>query len=153
VAKGWVVVGAIAVAGALPAASPERQAQPPPQEVERYVWELSSIFPDTAAWEAERAAILGGITAGPAWRETPRGGAAGLLRALDAISDRRARATRMTIHGELAHNLDRRSSEAQRFYEVGTDLVGRVEAAVAYLPEEVRRFGADRLGRLYREEP
>ena len=122
-------------------------------ESERYVWELSSIYGDDQAWEADRKAILAGIDRVPRLRGTMKASAAKLADALDEISRLRTAATRMTIYGELAHNLDRGSAEGERRYQVGIDLVPRVEAAVAFAADEILRIGKPRLDAWYRAEP
>ena len=98
---------AAAIVGARTVAAEGRGAS----ESERFVWELSSIYGDDQAWEADRKAILAGIDRVPRLRGTMRASAAKLADALDEISRLRTAATRMTIYGELAHNLDRGSAE------------------------------------------
>lgn len=119
----------------------------------RYVWDPSSLYPGDDAWEAERRSIVEGAASIGRFAEGMDRDAASLADALDAIADLRRRATQMTIYGELVSNLDTRSAEARRRYAVGTELVTRVESAVAFLPEAVARIGESRVEHWLAEEP
>jgi oligoendopeptidase F len=122
-------------------------------DVEHYVWDLSSFYPDRAAWEAERRAILEESASIGRIRNSMGRDAKHLADALDAVSALRTRATKMTIYGELSNNLDRRSAAAQRVYDSGTALAAQTESALAFVPQEVARIGAERLERWLAEEP
>src|SRR6185369_12564839 len=91
----------------------------PDRDLSTYVFDLKDLYRDEAAWEAERRTILAGIQGIGRFRDTMGKDARSLADALDAVSDLRLRATRMTIYGELAANLDPRSAPAQRAFDVG----------------------------------
>jgi oligoendopeptidase F len=120
---------------------------------ERYTWELTSIYPTEAAWEVDRRAILDGIARLPRLQGKLSAAPAALLAGLDEISNLRVAATRMEIYGELAHNLDAKSAEAERRFQVGSELLPRVDAAAAFAGDEVLRVGPARLDEWYRSEP
>lgn len=130
--------------GATPAIDPN---------VDAYVWELSSLYSTVAAWDAERRAILAGTKRVGRLDRTMGTSARRLADAMNEVSDLRTRATKMTIFGELAYNLDTRSAEAKRQYDVGTELVTTVESAIAFVPSRVIQIGEGRLSQWIRLEP
>ena len=146
-----VVLGAAILVSSLVSTSSARAEEK--SELDRYTWELSSIYPSEETWEAERLRILSGIESAGALRATIASDPRSLADGLDAVSDLRTRATKMEIYGELAYNLDRNSAEARRKFEVGTELVSEVESGVAFLPESVGRIGPERLEQWFVEEP
>lgn len=119
----------------------------------RYTWDLASLYPSEAAWEKERKGIVDGIARLPRLHGKLSASPAALLAGLDEISKLRAAATKMEISGELAHNLDAKSADAERWFQVGSELLPRVDAAAAFAGDEILRVGAARLDAWYRSEP
>ena len=136
------------------AASPARGAAPEfDPDVDHYVWSLASLYPNARAWEEERRQILEAASRVARLEQTMARSAADLADALDEISALRTRATKMTIFGELAFNLDARSAEARRQFDVGTALVTSVESAIAFVPTKVIGIGEARVAEWLRAEP
>ncbi len=119
----------------------------------RYVWDLPSLFPDDAAWAAERATIERKIGELARLRGTVCRDARHLADALDEIYDLRARASKMAIFGMLVRDVDTQSEVAQSRYDTSAALEIRVEAAVEFVEDEIRAAGADRLAKWLGEEP
>src|SRR4029077_9966324 len=105
--------------------------------VDHYVWDLSSLYPDRAAWEAERATIESKLKVIGKLRGTLGRDAKSLADGLDQVSDLRARAAKMAVYGELVTSIDTHSEEAQMQYDVGTALESEVESSVAFIRDEI----------------
>lgn len=116
-------------------------------------WDLRTVYPDDAAWNAERDAVLAGIAAMPAVRARPLRERADLLAALAAVSSLRASAGRMARFALLASEVDSSDDVARARQEAATGLEARVEDAVAWLAPAVRALDRDTLARWVREEP
>jgi oligoendopeptidase F len=121
--------------------------------VDHYVWDLSSLYPDRAAWEAERATIESKFKVIGELRGTLGRNAKSLADALDQVSDLRGRAAKMAVYGVLVTSADTRSETAQMQYDVGTALESRVESAIAFIRDEISNLGAKRLNEWFHQEP
>jgi len=121
--------------------------------VDHYVWDLSSLYPDRAAWEAERATIESKLKVIGKLRGTLGLNSKSLADGLDQVSDLRARAAKMAVYGELVTSIDTHSEIAQAEYDVGTALEAQVESAVAFIRDEVSNLGESRLDDWFHQEP
>jgi oligoendopeptidase F len=121
--------------------------------VEHYVWDLSSLYPDRATWEAERATIDSKLKVIGKLKGTLGRDAKSLAAGLDQVSDLRARAAKMAVYGLLVTTVDTRSETAQMQYDVGTALESQVESAVAFIRDEISSLSLDRLNKWFRQEP
>jgi oligoendopeptidase F len=138
-------------ASPLPQPAPIAKAED--TDVERYVWDLSSLYPDRAAWEAERATIDPKLKVIGKLRGTLGRNPKSLADGLDQVSDLRARAAKMAVYGLLVTSVDTHSETAQMQYDVGTALEAQVESAVAFIRDEISTLGASRLNEWFRQEP
>jgi oligoendopeptidase F len=121
--------------------------------VDNYVWDLSSLYPDRAAWEAERATIDSKLKVIGKLKGTLGRDPKSLADGLDRVSDLRARAAKMAVYGVLVTTVDTRSETAQMQYDVGTALESEVESAVAFIRDEISRLGENRLNNWTHQEP
>jgi oligoendopeptidase F len=135
-------------ASPLPQPAPIAKAED--TDVERYVWDLSSLYPDRAAWEAERATIDPKLKVIGKLRGTLGRNPKSLADGLDQVSDLRARAAKMAVYGLLVTSVDTHSETAQMQYDVGTALEAQVESAVAFIRDEISTLGASRLNEWFR---
>jgi oligoendopeptidase F len=138
---------------ASPLPEPAQHAKTENPEVERYVWDLSSLYADWAAWEAERTTIKSKLQVVGKLRGTLGRSPQTLADGLDQVSDLRARAAKMAVYGVLVTSADTRSETAQMQYDVGTALESQVESAVAFIRDEILNLGAKRLNEWFRQEP
>lgn len=121
--------------------------------VDHYVWDLSSLYPDRPAWEAELATIESKLKVIGKLRGTLGRDPKSLADGLDQVSDLRARAAKIAVYGVLVTSVDTRSQTAQVQYDVGTALESRVESAVAFIRDEISTLGPKRLNEWFRQEP
>jgi oligoendopeptidase F len=132
---------------------PAQQVNVTDPDIDRYVWDLSSLYPDQSAWEAERTTILEKIKTIVRLQGSLGRSAKSLADGLDQVSDLRARGSKMAIYGILVSSVDTRSEKAQNQYDVGTTLDAQVEAAVSFVPSELAAIGEQRLTQWLSEEP
>jgi oligoendopeptidase F len=142
-----------AVLQAMPSTTHSSAPRQLSDDLEHYVWDLASFYPDRATWEAERQSILEKSANLGRLRNSMVRDAKSLADALDEVSELRTRATKMTIYGELSHNLDRHSAAAATTYDSGTALAAQIESALAFVPEEIAKIGEERLARWLVQEP
>ena len=57
----------------------------------------------------------------------------------------------MAVYGVLVTSVDTRSETAQMQYDVGTALESEVEAAVAFMRDEISNLGSNRLNEWFRD--
>ncbi|HKC10741.1 MAG TPA: hypothetical protein VKI41_01650 [Vicinamibacteria bacterium] len=122
-------------------------------DTERFVWDLSSLYPNEAAWTAERTAILEKVESIGRRNENGTPTAEALADVLDEVSDLRSRAAKMAVYGVLVSSVDTHSVAARRQYDVGAQLEAQVEGAVAFLPTEIQGVPQGRLLKWLNEEP
>lgn len=152
--KRWITLSALMLASA--GATVGFSAQQPAasaSDINHYIWDLSSLYPNLQAWEAERALIIKKIGTVGHLQGTVGQSPKNLADALDEISDLRARASKIAIFGLLASQLDVRSEVAQTQYNVATALEPQVEAAVAFVADEVLQLGKARMDQWLQQEP
>jgi len=123
------------------------------QAVDRYVWDLSSLYPSDAAWEADRNTIALKLQTIGSLKGTVGKNADTFARALDEIADLRRRAGKMAEYGVLVWMADTSSDKAQSQYDVGITLETQVEGAVSFVEDEVRNTSPKKMAQYMRERP
>jgi len=121
-------------------------------EVDRYVWDLSTLYRDRVAWDAERDYILHRIATIRQVKGTGGQSAKALADELDVVADLRTRAAKMALYGNLVSSVDS-SDMANMQLDVGGALRAQAEAAVAFLPQDVLSIGKTRVMEWLRTEP
>ena len=111
-------------------------------------WDLTTIYPDEGAWEAEYGTILANLQAAAAFRGRLGEGTAVAREALDAIFDLQLQITRLTVYASLRRDEDSTSTEANARYERA--IVASIQAgeALAFLQPEILSLPADVLAGL-----
>jgi oligoendopeptidase F len=122
-------------------------------EVDRYVWNLSSLYPSEADWEADRNVIIVKLQTIGSLRGTVGQNAGAFAHAMNEIADIRRRAGKLAEYGILASMADTSSDKARSQYNVGISLETQVGGAVSFVENEVRNTGADRIAQYMRERP
>jgi oligoendopeptidase F len=135
--------------------SPGAAAQEPvvDPDIDRYVWDLSSLYASHSAWEKERSTIIEGLQTIGNLRGTVGQNADSFAHALDKVADLRRRAGKMAEYGVLVSMADTHSEQAQTEYSVGISLESQVEGAVSFVEDEVRGVGAERIAQYMRMRP
>ena len=119
----------------------------------RYVWDLSTIFRDDAAWEAERQALLAEAPKLAALREGFGRDAAGLRVALDQLSAVNQRLRRLWTYASALASTDNRNPRHQERSGQARAVGGQIGSATAWVNGALRSIGSERLEAYLRTEP
>lgn len=119
----------------------------------RYVWDLSTIFRDDAAWETERQALLAEVPRLAALREGFGRDAASLRAALDQLSAVNQRLRRLGTYASALASTDNRNPRHQERSGQARAVAGRIGSATAWVTAAIRALGAERLEAFLRTEP
>ncbi len=119
----------------------------------RYVWDLSTIFRDDAAWEAERQALLAEAPKLAALREGFGRDAASLRAALDQMSAVNQRLRRLWTYASALASTDNRNPRHQERSGQARAAWGQISSATAWVTGAIRALGAERIDAYLRAEP
>ena len=125
-------------------AGPRAEAQPQtsaPTPTPAEVWDLTRLFPDDAAWDAERQAVATAIPSLAAARGTLGTSAAALRTALDNQSAMSQRLRRLWVYASTqvsTANADRRNQERMALMSA---LSGQIGSALAWMDPELQALG------------
>ena len=119
----------------------------------RYVWDLSTLFRDDAAWEAERQALLAEAPKLAALREGFGRDAASLRAALDQLSAINQRLRRLWTYASALASTDNRNARHQERSGQARAVSGQIGSATAWVNGALRGLGAERLEAYLRTEP
>ncbi len=127
---------------------------PPRGEVPvEYTWNAESVYPSTAAWEAEYQGIAAALPAfarfGGRLGESP----ATLLQALAAYEDLARRTGKLLFYARMSYSVDTANQAAATLQGKAMGLVGQVRAATAFVEPELVALGSATLLRWLQEEP
>lgn len=115
-------------------------------------WDLTDLYPNEAAWNADREAILAEIARIPPLRGTLGGSAASLRAALEATSNVARKASRLAVYANLKADEDRRSAPDQERRQKAQDVFTRLGEATAWMNPEIIALGAPTIER-YAADP
>ncbi len=119
----------------------------------QYKWNAESVFPDRAAWRAEKEAVLAAIPALSAWQGRLGESAAALADCLNAADALRQRVGKLWVYASFAGSVDSADGEATGMIgQVGT-VFAQVESALAFIDPEMLAIGAETLRRWVSDEP
>jgi oligoendopeptidase F len=117
------------------------------------VWDLTDLYPNDAAWSAERTSI-GQATADLArLRGTLGHDAASLRTALQAISDAYKRAGRLYVYASLKADEDLRIASNQERKQQGQDVFTAMGEATAWVEPEILAVGQATVDRYVAADP
>jgi oligoendopeptidase F len=133
---------------AAPAAGGSASATDP-----RYVWDLSTLFKDDAAWEAERQALLAEAPQLLALRSGFGRDAASLRAALDRLSAANQRMRRLWTFASATASTDNRAPRNQERSGQARALWGQMSSATAWVDSAIRELGAPKVEAYLKAEP
>ncbi|MFV3074219.1 oligoendopeptidase F [Niveispirillum fermenti] len=139
---------ALAAAAIIPAAAMAQAQSRPAAGVpapDRDVWDLTPLFKDRAAWDAERQSVADAIPRLLALRGTLGNDAASLRAGLDQISAVRLRFYRLAVYMSTQFSTDARDNAAQEGSSVIRQLGADIGAATAWLDPEIQDIGDDKI--------
>ncbi|MCY4744943.1 oligoendopeptidase F family protein [Pelomonas sp. UHG3] len=119
----------------------------------RYVWDLTPMFANDAAWDAERLAIQAAL---PSLRELRNGftrDAASLRQALDTLSSWRQRYSRVAVYASAMASTDNRDARNQERQSLLRSLGGQWGSALSWVDSEIRQLGEAKVNAWLAAEP
>ncbi|WP_029014488.1 oligoendopeptidase F [Niveispirillum irakense] len=119
---------------------------------ERYVWDLSVLYKDRAAWDAERKAIAAELPALTAMKGTLGKDAATLRTALDKVSSIYLRMNRLSVYMSTQFSTNARDNAAQEGSNLVRQLGADIGSATAWMEPEIQELGADKISALIKAD-
>jgi oligoendopeptidase F len=117
------------------------------------VWDLTAIFPNDAAAESERAAILAELPSLSGFREHLGDSATKFRAALDRRSELLQRARRVHRYAFLKVSEDARVESSQALMASANDMVSQLRAGTAFYDPEIIALGSARIVAFEAAEP
>jgi len=125
----------------------------PAKRDESATWDLRDLYPTTASWDGERAALekeIGGVAR---FKGTLGRDAKSMRAAFEAIAGLDKRLTRLAIYASLKSDEDVRSAADQARNQAGANLLSKFGEATAWIKPEVLSIGAKKVESFIAAEP
>ena len=119
----------------------------------KYTWNLSEIYPDVAAWRADKARRAAEVPAIRAFSGTLGSSPQALADALDAIMRLEKELSRLGVYAGMLSDQDTRLSEPQGMEQEMQQLAAEFSAAASYLHPELLRIGSQTIEQFIAGEP
>jgi len=116
-------------------------------------WDLSDLYPNDAAWTAERQSLQAEIARLPQLRGTLGRDAGALRAALQAISDTSRKAVRLYIYASLKADEDLRVAPNQERKQQAQDVFTALGEATAWVEPEILTVGQAKVNQFTAAEP
>jgi oligoendopeptidase F len=143
------MISAAALSG-LALASGAAAADPAPAGA---AWDLSELYPNDAAWEAERAAVAARLPEIAAFKGRLAEGAGTLRQLLQLQSDLGLKVARLYVYSNLKADEDLRNAPNQELRQKATDLYTAYGEAGSWLNPELLALGAAKVQAYLTAEP
>lgn len=117
------------------------------------VWDLTHLYSNDAAWDAEAKAVEDSLPALAAYKGKLGESAASLKAAMQAISDVNKRLARLFVYATLKGDEDLQVAANQERRDRAQALNSKVGEATAWVSPEVLRVGAPRIRTLVDSDP
>jgi oligoendopeptidase F len=125
----------------------------PARAGEADTWDLTTIFPDVAAWDAARADVAAGIDGFGDCRGRLARSAADLRSCLDRYFGLRKSLEAVWVHASCAADVDNRVGDATARRGDAGLLWSRLEEAASFVEPELLAAGEKKLGKLMGKDP
>ncbi|NUQ38434.1 MAG: oligoendopeptidase F [Caldilineales bacterium] len=119
----------------------------------QYTWNAESVFPSTAAWQQELAAILADLSALERYRGQLHSDPATLAAGLALAEELRLRVMKIYLYAAFSTNVDTTDPAASAMTSEAGGLYGRVRAATAFVEPELLAIGQETLQTWLAQEP
>jgi oligoendopeptidase F len=117
------------------------------------MWDLTEVYPDVAAWDAERRSTLAAIPGLESYKGRLGESAAVLAEALVAQSDITKTAAKVFVYASLKADEDLRVAEAQERLSQARDLFTALGEATSWTAPELIEVGSARIEQFIAESP
>jgi len=116
-------------------------------------WDLTDLYPNDAAWEAERAAVAARLPEITAFKGTLGEGTGKLRQALQLQSDLGLRVARLYVYASLKGDEDLRNAPNQERRQKATDLYTGFGEAGSWMNPELLALGAGKMESYIASDP
>lgn len=116
-------------------------------------WNAQSVFPTTAAWEAEYQRIAQDLPAFEAFRGTLAESPEQLFIVLEALFTLTSRAKKLLMYASISTSVDTTDQEAAALQGKASALLSQVRAATAFIRPEILLLGLEQIHRWCAQEP
>ncbi len=124
------------------------QTLPDRSEIEtRYKWNAESVFPTTAGWDAEAAAVTAAIDDVKRFKGRLAEGPAVVGEAVAAMQEILRRVGVLGTYAGMAYAVDTKNADAAKQYGRVMGLYGQAAAAVSFIDPELLAIGEETLRR------
>jgi oligoendopeptidase F len=120
---------------------------------QKYIWNLTEIYPDVAAWRAEKAWRAAEVPAIGRFAGTLGSSPQTLADALDAITNLDKELGRLYVYAGMLSDEDTRLSEPQGMQQEMQQLYADFSAQASYLHPEILRIGSATIEQFLASEP
>ena len=120
---------------------------------EKYIWELSDLYPNLAAWEAARVGAAQKIKMLKKFQGTLGQSSQSLLNASNQISATYKEVVRVYVYANLMADIDTRIAENQERSQLARNLFSDLSAAISWYSPEILTLGDKKISQFLAEEP
>ncbi|WP_119677368.1 oligoendopeptidase F [Indioceanicola profundi] len=134
-------------------ASPAKPAAEAAAVDQRWVWDLTKLFPSDEAWDAERKAVLADLPELAALKGTLGKDAKTMAAAFEKMSDVGRRLERLWVYASTQASTDSRDARNQERASLMRQLGGELGSALAWVDPEVQAIGKEKVESFIKAEP
>jgi oligoendopeptidase F len=120
---------------------------------DRYIWDLSDLYPDLSAWEAARNDAAQQITQLEKFRGTLEKSSESFLHTSDQISTVYKEVVRIYIHASLRADTDTRNAENEERSQLAANLFTDFSAAISWYNPELLALGEEKIALFLEQQP
>lgn len=130
------------------------QAQPITPPIDKSsTWNLADLYPDVAAWNAERMRLLGEFNKIAAFKGTLGKSSDDLYKALHFVSDLNKQAVRVSVYSSLQQDEDLRVTAAQERNQLADAMMAALNQATSWIDPEIIAVGDSRIRQFMADNP
>ena len=120
---------------------------------EKYIWDLTDLYPDLNAWESARLDVAKQIQQLAKLQGSLGNSAQSLMQTSDQISNVYKSAVRVYIYANLSADIDTRNAENEERSQLARNLLTDLSAAVSWYNPELLALGEEKIEKFFKEEP
>ena len=119
---------------------------------EQYTWNLADLYPDIAAWRADKARVAGAVPQVRAFAGRLGASPQSLADALETLMRLDRELTRLYVYAGMLSDEDTRRSEPQGMQQEMQQLHAEFSAHASYIQPEILRVGGATIETFIRDE-
>ena len=120
---------------------------------DKYIWDLSDLYPDLSAWEAARNDAAQKITQLEKFQGTLGKSSKSFFYASDQISTVYKEVVRVYIHASLRADTDTRNAENEERSQLAANLFTDFSAAISWYNPELLTLGEEKIALFLEQQP